>query len=294
MPQTYKIQKEHQVDIQPQAIVAMAVYRADKELWLEQAIQSILDQSYTGFVFAIVIDGPVSNDLREIVTRFAKLDKRIMVVECVENQGLSRAMNFVIDWSLASSPVYFFRMDADDISEPERFQTQIEFLEAHPHIDVLGSALCEINEAGRIVGARTLPVSDKAIKRMLPKRCSLNHPTVVLRFNVFKHGFRYSEHLLNTQDYFLWSELASAGFKFTNLTSALLKFRRVDDFYKRRGFSKSVNEFKARIYAMRLLKRTRVRYLIYAVSVLCLRLMPSFVVKFAYKIDRFFLNRGNK
>lgn len=294
MPQTYKIQKEHQTGTKPLAIVAMAVYKADKELWLEQAIQSVLNQSYSGFIFAIVIDGPVSDDLREIVTYFAEHDKRIMVVECADNQGLSRAMNFVIDWSLASAPSYFFRMDADDISEPDRFQTQIEFLEAHPHIDILGSALSEINETGRVVGSRRLPVSDKAIKRMLPKRCSLNHPTVVIRFDVFKTGFRYNEHLLNTQDYFLWAELASAGFKFTNLTNALLKFRRVDDFYKRRGLSKSINEFKARIYAMRLLKRVRLRYLVYAVSVLCLRLMPSFVVKFAYKIDRFFLNRGNK
>lgn len=291
MPKTYHIEHHHNCQSQPEAVVAMATYAGDKEIWLEQAIESVLSQSYRGFLFAIVIDGDISDDLKAIIDFHALHDERIMVIKCFENQGLSRAMNFVIDWCISRSPQYFFRMDADDISHPDRIQTQIEYLEAHPHIDVLGSALVEINENGREVGSRKLPVGDAKIKRMLPKRCSLNHPTVVLRFRVFEQGFRYHETLLNTQDYFLWTELAHAGFKFNNLTQALLSFRRVDDFYKRRGLSKSFNEFMARLYAMKLLKRRRLRYLFYAVSVLCLRLMPPFIVKLAYKVDRYFLNK---
>jgi len=269
----------------------MSVYVGDKEIWLQEAIHSILSQTYSGFTFVIVIDGPVSEDLLEIVMFAARQDNRIMVVSSELNLGLSRCMNFVIDWCLASPPEYFFRMDADDVSEPERLQIQIEYLEAHPQVDILGSALTEINEVGKPVGTRKLPVSDYAIKRMLPKRCSLNHPTVVMRFRVLQAGYRYKEDLRNTQDYFLWAELAQAGFKFTNLTQPLLNFRRVDDFYKRRGLSKSINEFKARLYAMKLLNRLRLRYLLYSTAVLCLRIMPSFVVKLAYKIDRYFLSR---
>ena len=276
-----------------ETVVSMAVYMEDRLEWVEQAINSVLQQSYQSFVYVIVIDGEINAKIYTYLCDICRQNKQMVLVLNRSNSGLSSCMNFVIDWVLSDhvEAKYFFRMDADDISEKDRLASQIDYLENHQKVSILGCALKEINEHGLIVGKRKLPVKHGDIVKFLPKRCSINHPTVAIRFNVFKDGFRYNNALRNTQDYFLWIELAAAGYQFANLAEKLLQFRRVNDFYKRRGLAKSFNEFKARFYAMKALKRYTTGNILYAFAVLLLRLMPSKVVKLAYKLDRFLLAR---
>ena len=103
-------------------------------------------------------------------------------------------------------------------------------------------------------------------------------------------GHRYLTNMLNTQDYFLWIALAKDGCKFANVKEPLLHFRRINGFYKRRGRGKSLNEFKARLLAMDGLKQRTLQNYCYALFVLTLRMMPSWVIKVAYKADRFILS----
>ena len=277
-----------------ESIVAMAVYQADNAKWLEESIESITSQSYTDFLFIIVIDGPVPGSITQVLNTATMSDNRIVLAQNSHNMGLASSMNSAIDFGLAFEPSFFVRMDADDISEQHRLSRQITYLKKHSNISVLGSALTEINESGKKVGARVMPASHKQITRILPRRCSLNHPTVIIRYNVFLDGHRYNDDLLNTQDYFFWITLASQGYIFRNLKDRLLKFRRVNNFYKRRGLSKSLNEFTARIYAITKLKQYSPYNFFYACGVLSLRLMPGKVVKLAYKLDRHLLERFGK
>jgi len=277
-----------------ESIVAMAVYQADNAKWLREAIDSITKQTYTNFLFVIVIDGPVPQAISGALNDAVKRDDRIILAQNSHNIGLASSMNAVIDFSMQFKPTFFVRMDADDISEEHRLLRQITYLKRHSNISVLGSALTEINESGFKVGARVMPASHKQIVRILPRRCSLNHPTVVIRYNVFNDGHRYNGDLLNTQDYFFWITLASKGYIFRNLKDRLLKFRRVNNFYKRRGLSKSLNEFKARVYAITKLKQFSPYNFFYACGVLSLRLMPGKIVKLAYKLDRHLLERFGK
>jgi glycosyltransferase involved in cell wall biosynthesis len=279
-----------------ETVVGMAVYKEDRLEWVEQAIDSVLQQTYQNFVYVIVIDGEINEEIYTYLCDVCRQNKKMLLVLNRSNSGLSSCMNFIVDWALSEhgDTEYFFRMDADDISENDRFASQIDYLEKHQNVSILGCALKEINENGLIVGKRKLPVKHGDIIKFLPKRCSINHPTVAIRFNVFKDGFRYNNALRNTQDYFFWIELAAAGYQFANLGKKLLQFRRVNDFYKRRGLNKSLNEFKARFYAMRELNRYTVGNVVYAFAVLFLRLMPSKVVKLAYKLDRFLLARKVK
>tara|TARA_B100000929_G_scaffold182278_1_gene144295 strand:- start:621 stop:1508 length:888 start_codon:yes stop_codon:yes gene_type:complete len=277
-----------------ESIVAMAVYQADNAKWLREAIDSITKQTYTNFLFVIVIDGPVPQAISGVLNDAVKRDDRIILAQNSHNIGLASCMNAVIDFSMQFKPTFFVRMDADDISEEHRLLRQITYLKRHSNISVLGSALTEINESGFKVGARVMPASHKQIVRILPRRCSLNHPTVVIRYNVFNDGHRYNGDLLNTQDYFFWITLASKGYIFRNLKDRLLKFRRVNNFYKRRGLSKSLNEFKARVYAITKLKQFSPYNFFYACGVLSLRLMPGKIVKLAYKLDRHLLERFGK
>jgi glycosyltransferase involved in cell wall biosynthesis len=275
------------------AVLAMAVYAGDKLIWVKEAISSSVCQTYEHHIVVIVIDGDVSDEMLTYLVDISRLLDNVLLVRGDKNRGLSACMNFVVDWTISNvkTAKYFFRMDADDISDPQRLEKQIAFLEKHPKISILGSGLYEVNEQGKQVGQRKLPQKHGEIIRFLPKRCSINHPTVVIRLSVFKQGFRYREDLMNTQDYFFWADLAAAGFKFANLSDKLLKFRRVNDFYKRRGLGKSINEFKARFYTMKVLDKYSLGNILYAVAVLALRLMPGSVVKIAYKLDRYLLNK---
>ena len=275
------------------AVVAMGVYIGDKPVWVEQAVNSLIDQTYKNYIVVIVIDGDISDEILTYLVDISRRLNNILLVRSNTNRGLSSCMNFVVDWTLSNvkSVKFFFRMDADDISDPYRLEQQITFFKKHPKVSILGSGLYEINELGENVGQRKLPQKHEEIIRFLPKRCSINHPTVAVRISVFEKGFRYRENLMNTQDYFFWADLAAAGFKFANLSDKLIKFRRVNDFYKRRGLSKSVNEFKARFYTMNVLKKYSLGNIVYAFAVLVLRLMPARIVKIAYKLDRYLLNK---
>jgi glycosyltransferase involved in cell wall biosynthesis len=275
------------------AVLAMAVYAGDKLVWVKEAISSLVCQTYEHHIVVIVIDGDVSDEVLTYLLDISRLLDNILLVRGDKNRGLSACMNFAVDWTISNvkTAKYFFRMDADDISDPQRLEKQIAFLEKHPKISILGSGLYEVNEQGKNVGQRKLPQRHSEIVRFLPKRSSINHPTVVIRLSVFEQGFRYREDLMNTQDYFFWADLAAAGFKFANLSDKLLKFRRVNDFYKRRGLGKSINEFKARFYTMKVLDKYSLGNILYALAVLALRLMPGRVVKIAYKLDRYLLNK---
>ena len=231
--------------------------------------------------------------MKGLLHKTAENNNNILLVQTDTNVGLSACMNFVIDYTVTNMPQvkFFFRMDADDISLESRFLKQIQFLEKHQEIHMLGTSLVEVNEKGKLVGKRLLPQTHREIVSMLPKRCAINHPTVCIRMSAFEHGFRYREELRNTQDYFLWIDFCEGGLKLANLPETLLKFRRVNDFYKRRGFSKSLNEYKARFYAMKHLNAYSVGNLIYANGVIVLRLMPAKLIKLAYKLDRYLLNK---
>ena len=281
------------VNLPVDAIVAMGVYIGDKPVWVEQAVNSLLKQTYKNHIVVIVIDGDISDEILTYLVDMSRHLDNVLLVRSYINRGLSACMNYVVDWTLSNvkNAKYFFRMDSDDISDAHRLEQQIAFLDKHSDISILGSGLYEINEQGKKVGQRKLPQRHAEIIRFLPKRCSINHPTVVVRIDIFKKGFRYREDLLNTQDYFFWADLAAAGFKFANLSDKLIKFRRVNDFYKRRGLSKSVNEFKARFYTMNVLKKYSLGNIVYAFAVLVLRLMPARIVKIAYKMDRYLLNK---
>jgi glycosyltransferase involved in cell wall biosynthesis len=273
------------------AVVGMAVYRQDRLDWVEQAVASILVQDFTDFIYVIVIDGAVDDEILTYLIELERKEQQVILLQNLVNLGLSASMNAVIEKTEQFAPRYFFRMDSDDISMPNRFSSQIAYFNSHPEVDVLGTSLIEINEVGEKVGKRTLPAHHGEIMRVFPRRCAINHPTVAIRFSVFSAGYRYNESLKNTQDYFFWTDLIAAGYRFANLPEPLLEFRRVNDFYKRRGLSKSLNEFKARFYTMKKLNRYTMGNVVYAFAVLVLRLMPAKIVKLAYKLDRYLLNK---
>lgn len=92
-----------------ESIVAMAVYQADNAKWLEESIESITSQSYTDFLFIIVIDGPVPGSITQVLNTATMSDNRIVLAQNSHNMGLASSMNSAIDFGLAFEPSFFVR-----------------------------------------------------------------------------------------------------------------------------------------------------------------------------------------
>lgn len=114
----------------PKISVVMPVYNT-KEEWLREAIESILNQSYKDFEFIIIDDGS-DKSIEPIVNSYN--DARIVLIR-QENQGIAKSLNYGFKISKGE---YIARMDSDDISMPERFEKQVNFLDKNPQISVLG------------------------------------------------------------------------------------------------------------------------------------------------------------
>lgn len=198
----------------PKVTVLMPVYNGEK--YLRESIDSILNQTFGDFEFLIINDG--SNDNSAGIVRSYN-DKRINFVENEQNRGLSFSLNKGID---LSNSEYIARMDADDISLPSRLEKQIAFLNKNPNVGICGTWGQFFGESSLI--AKT-PKSHNKIKGHLFSNCSMLHPTVVFRNNLFKkYNLKYRTDFKIAQDYELWTR-ASSLINFSNITEVLLMYR---------------------------------------------------------------------
>ena len=115
--------------------VLMSVYNEPEE-WMRVAIDSILGQTFTDFEFIIINDNPKRKLNREILSDYAKQDKRIVILENEENIGLTKSLNKGLK---VAKGKYIARMDADDISLSDRLEKQVNFMEEHPEVGVCGA-----------------------------------------------------------------------------------------------------------------------------------------------------------
>ena len=133
--------------------VIQSVYKNDKPEYLKLSIDSILNQTFKNFVLFLGIDGPIGNDVREVIESVN--DARLCVIENKENKGLASILNDLLAECRKQGYEYIARMDSDDISKPERLEKQIAFLQDHADIDIVGGAINEIDGNGHDRGKVT-------------------------------------------------------------------------------------------------------------------------------------------
>lgn len=189
------------------------------EKYLKEAIESILHQTFSDFEFIIINDG--STDSTEAIIKSFS-DPRIVYIKNEANLGLSKSFNIGI---AAARGEYIARMDADDMSISERFEKQLSYLEVHPDISVLGTAVILMNERGLSLKKASKYTSHVEIKWQSLFSTPLFHPTVMARAKILKDN-RYDESFYNSEDYELWSRLLfTTSTRFANLTEPLLYYR---------------------------------------------------------------------
>ena len=199
----------------PKISVLMPVYNTN-EAYLREAIDSILNQTFSDFEFLILDDCP--NDNREhIVTSYN--DKRIVYLKNDKNLGISSSRNKLIDMAKGE---YLAVMDHDDVALPERFAEQIKVLDNHPEIGVVGTLYIRIP---KIKKPSRLPENNEGIERYLMEGCGIFHPSAMIRADVLKrYNAKYEGAFTPAEDYALFSHLIGKT-KFYNIQKVLMKYR---------------------------------------------------------------------
>lgn len=201
----------------PLLSVILPAYNA--EAYLEPAVQSVIQQSFEDFELIIIDDG--SKDRTPKILE-AIDDHRVRVIRHECNVGLIAGLNEGIK---AARGKYIARMDADDICEQSRFHRQIDFLEAHPEIGVLGTAISVIDEQGLPRGTFVMPVTPTDVQWAIPILCPLAHPSVMMRTDLVRRVGGYSAAAVHAEDYDLWYRLSSLT-QLANLSDPLLRLRK--------------------------------------------------------------------
>jgi len=165
--------------------VLMSVYNGEEYLGI--AIKSILEQTFTEFIF-LIIDDASTDKTSNILEKFAQQDSRIKIITNEHNSGLAYSLNRGIE---AATTTWIARMDADDIAIRDRLAKQMEYLEKYPETDILGGYALDINDSGEILGKRKVPTNHENIIKFIWTN-PLIHPTVLFRRSaILKIGSYY-------------------------------------------------------------------------------------------------------
>jgi hypothetical protein len=201
----------------PVVSVVMSVYNGER--YLREAIESILSQTFTDFEFLIIDDGSTDNSA-DIIRAYQNHDPRIRLVQNDANIGLTRSLNKGLDLARGT---YIARMDADDISLPERFARHVAFMDAHPEIGICGTWA---EFFGVTPGGIWRNATDPdEIKSRLFFGQALTHPSVMLRRSTIQSAnLYYNSDYVRSQDYELWAR-ASRHVRISNVPEVLLRYR---------------------------------------------------------------------
>lgn len=202
--------------------VLMSVYN-EPIIWIEKAIDSVLCQTFVDFEFIIVNDKPDRHENRVLLKTYEHKDARVRIIENEENIGLTKSLNKGL--KLAKGK-YIARMDADDISIPNRLQQQYEYMEENSDCLLLGANVDLIDENDNILNKICYPIDhDSLVKRLILKNC-FAHPVLFYRKSIMDiHNIRYSEKFRYSQDYDFVTRVVGVG-KSASINTSLLRYRK--------------------------------------------------------------------
>ena len=197
----------------PKITVIMPVYNC--ELYIQEAVESILNQSFTDFEF-LIIDDASTDQTVSILKKYC--DSRIKLIEKPLNTGYANSLNYGLK---IANGEYIARMDGDDISYPQRFAKQVSFLDDNPEFVLCGTFY-------KIIGDDTnfnIPENHNEIKLALLKANCIAHPTVLIRKKTLDDfSIIYDVSNETAEDYDMWVRLLQIG-KLYNIQEVLLKYR---------------------------------------------------------------------
>ena len=229
--------------------VIMSVYAGDKAEYLQEAIDSIYANTLLPSEIVLVVDGPVGDEIKTILEKYeSQCADSFRVIWLEKNKGLGNARRVAMD---NANCEIIAVMDSDDICMPERFAMQVEYINKHPEVGVIGGNIAEfIDDINNVVGCRIVPRENNEIYKYLKRRCPFNHMSVMFKKKYVGLAGGYIDWHYN-EDYYLWIRMAEKGCKFANLSEILVKVRVGKEMYHRRGGWKYfISEYKLQKYML--------------------------------------------
>ena len=222
----------------------MSVYKNDSPDFLKLALESVYEkQTRKPDEIVVVFDGPLSEELHLVLNNFRMgKEKEVFYYPQEINRGLGEALRI---GSEKCTGDYIFRMDSDDISDPERFAKQIAYVEAHPEIDALGTDIAEFQESEQEENkrVRVCPSDHDDIVKMGKKRNPMNHVSACIKRTALQKCGGYKT-LLLLEDYYLWLNMIASGCRLANINESLVYVRVGNGFDSKRGSKKRIEGWR--------------------------------------------------
>lgn len=267
--------------------IILPIYKGDKAEYISLSINSLLEQTYRNITIFIGVDGPISQELKDTLEKIK--DNRIRLTYFEKNRGLATVLNDLISIANKEGVDYLARMDADDVSLPDRIFKQVSFLESNKEIDVVGGSIDEIDEKGKRRNKTIIyPQTPIECKKFFSKRNPHAHPTVMFRWSFFdKIGHGYRPEYRQNQDTMLWYDGMMAGTKHANIPDIVLNFRMTESLFKKRrnGWSFAMKQFKDRLRINKDLKYG-IGADLFGFAMFCILIAPTSIRKIAYRLFR--------
>lgn len=226
--------------VAPIVSVVMSAYNAER--FIGQAIQSIMDQTWKDFEF-IIVDDCSRDNTPKLINEYARIDKRIKSFKNKVNLGgclsLDRGMKM-------AKGKYLAVMDNDDWSYPDRLMKQVDFLEKHPDVGIVGGTMEIMDEHGIASAKRQYHQSDADIRKNIFRYSPFSHPLIMIRRSVLETvGYANCE-FAPADDYEMYFRIGTIS-KFANLNDTILKYRIVSNSLTQRCARKMIlNSIKTR------------------------------------------------
>ena len=239
----------------------MSVYKNENPSFLKKSIESMLLQTIKPSQFVIVCDGPLGPDLDDVIDQYSQ-NPVFKFVRLKQNCGLSYALNIGIK---ECSFEYILRMDSDDISLPNRAESELHLL--LNGYDIVGSCIGEfVSSPDDIIGYRSVPLEHEKIVKFSKKRTPFNHPSVAFKKSIVLASGNYSPETRYMQDYYLWVRCIQYGAKCANTDQVLVNMRSGQTMRLRRSGKEFVKSYKTVFRYM--LKTKYITFFRYATNVL--------------------------
>jgi len=264
--------------------VIMSVYKSDALSALKDAVSSILNQTYPCDLF-IYRDGKVDANIQSYINEISRR-ARVNYFYDDKNSGLACALNKLIDYVITGNYQFVARMDSDDISRKDRIEKQVDYFQSNLTVDVCGTSCREFG-ASYALDEKHLPMLHEDLLNFSITRCPFIHPSVMFRSTIFVAGNRYPTNTALTEDMAFWFKLLANGYRFGNLNEVLIDYRLNENTITRRiGLDKALSEVRIRTKYMFALKQVSFKNSVLIFSRIIFHLLPSNLVKFAYKKAR--------
>jgi glycosyltransferase EpsE len=198
--------------------VLMAVYNGAGTV--KMAVESILRQTYQDWEF-LIVDDASTDETPKILGELASQEERVRLICNPKNRGMAASLN--VGWKQARSRL-IARIDADDVCFRDRLAKQVEFMDQHPEVAVLGTGAELIDEKGNILGVALRPEQHEVLAKRIYKENPFIHPTVMIRRDFLESLGGYDERLRRIGDFDLWLR-GYRRFHFHNLPLPLVRYR---------------------------------------------------------------------